>query len=112
MITEATFDVLLNCKNIKGMIVVLTTTQVKLMIAHLIILGYFLLKLSYPGKPVNSWKETSNKLGIEAVKNLIESLPLNKVGATIPVTGDVVNADQLTGVIAKEMANIRIKNSL
>ena len=60
---------------------------------------------------VNSWAASAKTLGLDEVKNLIESLPMNKVANKIDIAG-VANEAALTNVIASAMSDLRTKNKI
>ena len=60
---------------------------------------------------VDQWAATSQKIGIDEVKNMIEALPMHKQSAKIEIN-NVSNEAILTNVVASAMANIREKNKI
>ena len=59
----------------------------------------------------DSWAETSNAIGVDKVKAMIEALPVTKIANKLPVS-DVANETALTNVVAGAMGSIRTKMGL
>lgn len=59
---------------------------------------------------IGQWSETAKSVGIDKVKDMIETLPINKVANKITIDGSTgVNDTDLTNVAARTMANLRNK---
>jgi len=64
------------------------------------------------GDAKDKWHSTAKAVGIDTVKDMIASLPINKSAVAIDVQNNATGDAVLTNVVASTMRDIRIKNGL